>query len=90
MTVLNKEKHIDFITKLMMDKECYEYWMTIPIRTNNFYWGIGAVYLFGGMDKLDKEGAINISYHANPQMEDLVEILDMILISTKHFLQFKR
>ena len=52
---LQKEKHIKFILDLMKNKEIYEYWMTISVRTNNYYWGIGALYLFGGMDRLDKK-----------------------------------
>ncbi|EAY19237.1 protein farnesyltransferase, putative [Trichomonas vaginalis G3] len=58
-TELLREKHIRFIIALMKNKEIYEYWMTIAIRTNNFYWGIGALYLMGGLDRIDKEEAIS-------------------------------
>ena len=56
---LQKEKHIKFILDLMRNKEIYEYWMTIAVRTNNYYWGIGALYLFGGLDRLDKQETLD-------------------------------
>lgn len=55
---LEKEKHIKYILALMKNREIYEYWMTISVRTNNYYWGLGALYHFGGLDQADKEEAI--------------------------------
>ena len=59
---LEREKHIDFIIRLMKNRECFEYFMTLPIRTNNYYWGIAALYLLGGLDRIDRDEAIEYIY----------------------------
>ena len=56
---LTKEKHGDFLIKLMNDRSSFEYWMTLPIRTNNYYWGLCALYLFGQIDRINRDEVID-------------------------------
>lgn len=57
MTLL-REKHVNFILYLMKQRDSFEYWMTLPIRTNNYYWGCSALYVMGAADKIDREDVI--------------------------------
>ena len=56
---LLKEKHIAFLLRLLREKEAYETVVTLPIRTNSYYWGLAALYLLGGMDRVNKEEIID-------------------------------
>lgn len=55
---LLKDKHIDFLLKMLNTKDSYEQMLTIPIRTNTYYWGLSALYLLGAMDRIDKNEII--------------------------------
>ncbi|KAK8894096.1 hypothetical protein M9Y10_022528 [Tritrichomonas musculus] len=56
---LLKEKHIEFLLKLLNAKDSLEQMMTIPIRTNSYYWGLSALYLLRAMDRIDRNEIIN-------------------------------
>ena len=53
-TTLLKEKHINFLITLLNSKDSIEQMRTIPIRTNSIYWGLSALYLVGGLDRINK------------------------------------
>lgn len=56
---LNRSQHINFILSLIHDNESAEYLMTLSIRTNHYYWALSALYLMGGLDKVDKDETLS-------------------------------
>lgn len=59
MSTFDKEKNTKFILELIKDKESLAYWMTVSMRSNNYYWASSALYLMGSLDQLDKDEAID-------------------------------
>ena len=57
--MLQKEKHAEFIKKLINDKESSGYILTYSQRTNNYYWASGALYLMNELETLDQEEALS-------------------------------
>lgn len=56
---LDRVKHINFILKLVNDRQSAEYFMTQSIRTNNYYWALGVLYMLDALDKIDKKETID-------------------------------
>ena len=56
---LEKEKHIQFLLNLMKDRSSSHYVMSIPIRVNNFYWGLTCLYLLDGLDRVNYDECSN-------------------------------
>ena len=56
---LLREKHISFLIRLLNETDTYEKVLTIPIRTNTYYWGLSALYLLGAMDRIDQTAIVD-------------------------------
>ncbi|KAK8898553.1 Rab geranylgeranyltransferase [Tritrichomonas musculus] len=56
---LNRTNHINFIHKLINDRQSSGYFMTISIRTNNYYWALGVLYLLDAIDQIDKKETVD-------------------------------
>jgi len=53
------DKHIEYISKLDLKKDDFEYWVTEHLRLSGIYWGLTALDLMNSLHVMDKEVALS-------------------------------